>query len=518
MKINGYFRRVNWLYFVVGLILGVAFWRGIQVWDFPLDDPDTSWHYLVAAHIRTFGERPLGEIEYNLNSSSVWYYKPPLYFYLIAALGYIHQSIWFLGMVNFIAQIMCIYILFYLAKNMFGPFTGILAALLYVFSDFYLQQVNYIHPPYLMHVGFACTWFCLWNFWEKGKSKFAYLTVTMFIITLSLYLSDLVMLPALCLVLWKTTRKHHWQRNSFLNLLGYAIILFFPGWVISTLFRLEIWESVHNSGVPFISGISDFYAQVSRNLPFIVRSFLPFFPQPPLREWWYICSGALIVLTLYFSKKRSIFLLLFGIISSGLVILSLSHISVSSRYVIPFIFPVFLFLAGTVSELGIITRFKIISLAFLLLLVVLSGKFWLDPHSWFTFPQQQAFISANKQLLTYIERNAIPTGRIAFQRVYLPPSATPIIKNDLTFWDTIERIHKLPIVHFSVDAAAPTVPDNPEVIFLVCSGKPSPYTVPLVDCTSQYQTLNSRWAIRDQVYADKLFQIWSLFPRDTAMK
>lgn len=518
MNIRGYFRRINWLYFLVGVILGVACWRGIQVWDFPLDDPDTSWHYLVASHIRTFGELPLGEIEYNLNSASVWYYKPPLYFYLIAALGYIHESIWFLGFLNFVAQIACIYILFYLAKNIFSPFTGIIAALLYVFSDIYLQQLNYIHPPYLMHVGFACTWFCLWNFWEKGKQKDAYLTVSMLIITVSLYLSALVMLPALCLAMWKATQKHHWHTNSFLNLLGFAIILLFPGWFISTVFRLKIWESVHNAGVPFVSGVSDFYARISSNFPLIVQSFLPFFPHTPVREWWYICSGALIMLTLYFSKKRNTILLLLGITLSGLIVLSLSHIPLSSRYIIPFIFPVILFLAGAVSELGSITRFKLISVAFLLLLILFSGKHWLDPQSWFTFPQQQTFNSANKQLLTYIERNAIPVERMAFQRVYLQQSALPVIKNDLTFWNTIERTYKLPFIHFTVDAASPSVPDNPDVIFLVCSGKPSPYSVPLADCTAQYQLLNSHWTIRDQVYADKLLQIWSVFPRDTAMK
>jgi hypothetical protein len=203
----------------------------------------------------------------------------------------------------------------------------------------------------------------------------------MLIFTVSVYLSALVMVPAVCFTLWMATRKFNWRLYSIANLFGFATILLAPGWYISTLFRLNFWGNNHNAGVPFVSGIPDFSKQLLGNFSFVVQKLLPFFPQSPAREWWYVCSAVLILLTLYYSIQRKTILFLLGVLLSGLGILSLSHISVSTRYIIPFVFPAVLFLAGELVELGIIARFRLVSFMFLLLFIFLSGKIWIEPQS-----------------------------------------------------------------------------------------------------------------------------------------
>lgn len=509
MTIISTFRRIRWIYVFLGILLGIAFWRGIQVLDFPLDDPDTPWQHLVAAHIREYGARPLGDIEYHISPDNPFYYKPPLYYYTLALLGILHNSILFLNVVNLVTQLFFLAVLFALTKRMFTPGVGLVAIVLTIFSGVYLHQQGYIYQPHIMQVALAITWFMLYLYWENGKIRFAYLSLTFLILAISLYLSALIALPIVITILFLSLRKHRSEWTEAANLLGFFIILIAPGWYVSTLFRTAIHSTVIISDTPFILFTKDFILQYRAVLDMVSTQFFPFFPSSPAREVWILGYFILLALVIFYSSVRKKLLFLLISIIAGTVLLAAWKIDVSTRYIIPFLLPITISTAVVIIEISKRISTPLLAFMFIAVWISVSGTVWFEPQSWFRFPQQQSVTTAQRAIHAYIQDTHTDITRISFVKLYKNPNTTLRVESDLTFWNSVETEFNHAILTFGINASSPTYPSDPQTLFLVCSGKSSPYTVPITECFSKHKEIQPEWLFHKIIFTDNNLLIYA---------
>lgn len=502
MELIRHFRLFRWPSFLLGIIIGVALFRGLLVLDYPLDDPDTPWQHLVATHIRLYGERPLGDTDAHLSPANPFYYKPPYYYYLLATLGHVHDSVMFLNLVNLGLQLLVVWIVYRLGRSMFTPGTGLLAAALLVFSDLYVRQLSYIYQPHVMQVALAGGWLCLWEFHRQGRAAHAYIAAALLVLSVSLYLSALVMVPAFVLLLWHGCRRHGWHPNRQAYLLLFAVILLLPGGYLSTRFRLQAAGAVNVQAATLPVSPADWLDQVRSAVAAVSRELFPYFPAPPAGQIWLACLAVLAAVAFGNTQYKRRWLMLAGILAMGLLSLSLWNLPMSMRYVIPFLVPLVLLLATGLRELTAVSRLPWLALVLLLVWTQVSGRVWWQPQVLFRFPQQRSITRAAGELTTFLRGKDLSPDRVGFQQLYRQPSGTTAVIPDLTFWTAVEKFYGRPGISFGLDARIPAVPAQPDVIILVCTGNPSPYTVPLSECARYYETHTPDRQFLTVIYGD----------------
>lgn len=144
--------KVNIYHLIVAVLLIFNFLLRISYLEYPLIHTsrwgDGTRDYLAAHYIVQYGERPLIG-PYNL-LHGVGISNSPLYYYLLASFLSIYDNILFLGIVNIFFQVATIFLVFFIAKLIFGNLVAIFASTLFSLIPEVLRQSQFIWQPNLM--------------------------------------------------------------------------------------------------------------------------------------------------------------------------------------------------------------------------------------------------------------------------------------------------------------------------------------------------------------------------------
>lgn len=132
---------------IVLILLEISFLIRLHQWSSVAFHDESSRDYLVANHIYKYHESPLAgphdEGRYFLRNS-------PFYFYFLALPLYIHDSLFFLEILNILLQLATIVIIYMLAKRLFGSSAALLSSAIFALGNYFITQSNILWQPYLM--------------------------------------------------------------------------------------------------------------------------------------------------------------------------------------------------------------------------------------------------------------------------------------------------------------------------------------------------------------------------------
>lgn len=170
------------------LIFTFSFYIRINHTVYPYFDQDLSRDYLVASHIVNYGEAPL-------NGPSGQIKNSPFYYYFLAGLLAVNDSIVFLGWANIIFQLAVFLTVYLLAKNMFGRTTSIISLLLFSGSQFAIIQSEKIWQPNLMSLFVNLSFLLLLCSYTRKSYRYLIASIVTFVLAGALHNSAFVMAP-----------------------------------------------------------------------------------------------------------------------------------------------------------------------------------------------------------------------------------------------------------------------------------------------------------------------------------
>lgn len=202
-------------YVVIIVLILLSFFIHMDRFGYPYFIQDGNRDYLVASHIIHYQEFPLSgpPAQGQLRNT-------PFYYYFLAGLLLINDSVVFLELVNVILQMICLVIIFLLASKMFSYSTGLIALLIFGFSQFAVYQSTMVWLPYVMQpfINFSFL-LLLYAYLEKNYSYLIF-SIVMFVLAGSLHNSAFGLVPTFIFLAILILKK---QKANFLN---YFLALF----------------------------------------------------------------------------------------------------------------------------------------------------------------------------------------------------------------------------------------------------------------------------------------------------
>lgn len=214
------------------ILLEVSFLIRMHQW-YPVSFHDeSSRDYLVANHIYKYHEFPLtgphDEGRYFLRNS-------PFYYYFLASLLYIQDSLNFLERVNVLLQLANIVIIYLLAKRLFGIYSALLSSAVFALGNYFISQSSILWQPYIMQPFVNLSYLLLIIAYQKRNYSLLIVSVITFLLAATLHRSTLAQLPVMLLLIFfilKSWKAHLVTYISTvitfvaINLLLYLPVLF----------------------------------------------------------------------------------------------------------------------------------------------------------------------------------------------------------------------------------------------------------------------------------------------------
>lgn len=164
-----------------------------------LDNTEIGRDYWTARHVAFFYEFPwVGP----WNEGFGAYINSPLYYFFLAFLVSINDSILFLTIVNILLLVMTATVLYVLGKYFFSAATGFVAVLLYLVSWEAELQSRTIWQPHVMQPVFYISLFLLWMYHKTSRNAYALWSMVTFILAGALHNSVFSFVPLYCVMLW----------------------------------------------------------------------------------------------------------------------------------------------------------------------------------------------------------------------------------------------------------------------------------------------------------------------------
>lgn len=370
-----FFRIIFITLFLLSIILRIEVFK--QYPYFQPEYPDYGRDYLIAHHIVKYGEIPLtgpqtGEIGTTFGS--------PMYFYLLAALLKIYESILFLGWVNLFLQIATLLIVFYSAKVVFGRMTALITFALFGLNTHVINQSIFLWQPYIMHPFINLSYLLLLLAYLKKSYRLLLLCIPIFLIAAVLHNSVFAMLP-IYIILTLLVIKKHFNYSRFYIGLGTMFIISlsliyssrFLYWMQGNPQSLNITSSFGSILNELLNFFNNFF---SRTGTFIDSFFDGLQNISPLSSYilgFLIAYSSLFYIYLQKDKSRKQFfaILILCIISFLTFAALMPQASLHDFYLRHFI-PIYGLFAIVISELINFYSKKISSSPFVIILVILT--------------------------------------------------------------------------------------------------------------------------------------------------
>lgn len=240
-------KRFSHVLFIFAFLLSSLIIR-VNLFNDPSYAEDTNNDHLIARHIAMFGEHTL------IGSRSAGFptfVHSPFYYYLLAGLVRINDSILFLGLINIFGQIVVLFFIYLIARLLFSKSTGISAMILYAFSFEGMSRASFIWAPRIMEVFLYGSLALLTAGYVKKNTTLIFLGIPLLFIGASIYNAAYAFIPALIFGVILFLLRHHATTHAYITLamssaLSY-LILYTPVYI-----HLYLIGSNHISNIPVI--------------------------------------------------------------------------------------------------------------------------------------------------------------------------------------------------------------------------------------------------------------------------
>ncbi len=182
---------------------------------------DVHRDYFISYHIKNFGEFPLVGPRNSVFGSVV---LPTVYFFG-AGLLYIKDSIITLDVANIILQMLGLFFLYLLGKELFSRLTGFIAVLLYGLSNVNLHQATFFYEPFISQVFLLASFLLLAKAYKQNKIVYLYSSILIYLLAVSFYSSGIALLPLL-IILWAILFKKFYEVRKLMPVLVVFLVLF----------------------------------------------------------------------------------------------------------------------------------------------------------------------------------------------------------------------------------------------------------------------------------------------------
>lgn len=272
MKINFLKPKISKLVLYESLFILILLEVGflIRTYNFSFDNIiinlDGNRDYLLAHHIIKYKEFPLvGSFAYHTVKNS------PIYLYLIATFLLVKDSILTLWFVNILIQLLIIFVVYFMARKMFGIITALFASILYCFSQASLGQAHYIWSPWLMGAFINISYLLLLIYYFKKNYSLLIGSIVFFVISVAIHFSSVFLSPLFLFIIFYTLLR---AKTTFLQKLA---IIFIPALVFSVVF-LPNYLFYRNSNLNSVSVFSkylssppDFYQNITYTVSILIH-------------------------------------------------------------------------------------------------------------------------------------------------------------------------------------------------------------------------------------------------------
>lgn len=341
-------QRYDWSVLAISVILVIVAIVLFNHLNYPYPHPaDTGRDYLVGRHIALYQERPLvgpWNSAYGLLNS-------PLYYYVLSLLISVKDDVMFLSIVNISLQIVTVFLVYALAKRLFGIFPAITAAVLFGLSAQLADQTTgmwqpYTTPPFVMT---SCLFALSAYRRHSHASLFAGSAVLIF--AGALHNAALALLPLYLVVSFLIFKrdKCSWQHYAgiFIVLTGLLSVLYLPVFIFFHRQETSFFELVAKGKISSLNITSSYIDSVPK---FIVKlkatAFLfadmTFHTKDPFSIHAFLLGGTLTSIAWYFFKspriwrEREVFMIvLISSVISFLMFFSIFQLRPSHYYFAP---------------------------------------------------------------------------------------------------------------------------------------------------------------------------------------
>ncbi len=190
----------NTVILIFSIVFLVSIALRVLLLDYPSQDPDPFFDYLVARNAALYGEYPL-ILETQINFHS------PAYVYFLSNILHLYDSFMFLSLVNMYFQVVSVAQVFILASILFNVETGLIAMALFSFSNTVLHQSLYSYPPYLAQPLFLLSAIYLALAHAHKLKSLTYLAIILYILAGSIYPSSYAFFPIFIFCLWRILKN-----------------------------------------------------------------------------------------------------------------------------------------------------------------------------------------------------------------------------------------------------------------------------------------------------------------------
>lgn len=485
------------------IILLLGFYIRLINFDYPITNGEAHRDYIVARHIIKYKEFPLTGPCCLFNNTFGEIRNNPVYYYSLAAFLLIKDDILLLSFINLIFQVLSIFIIYFLAKNLFGQNTALIATLLYSISYIVLKQSLYMWQPYLMSFFVNLSYLTLLLFYLRRKFWLLLISIFLFLYSGSLHNPAYGVLPSFAVLSFLILKK---QGSPFKN---YLFSAFFA---LGILILFYFTFFVH-----FLENRNEL------NLPTSFKTIFSFSISPTSTLINSFFSGdflAILVVTVcalhvcirLSGKKRIYFYIFLLTLFQFLVVASLFKTTIWDYYFTP-IFGIFIILISYVLSETLKRNFltkTALAIILLILIIIFSRGFALFKFHKFGSDLElinNASSALGKEIEILQKKEGFKKKDFFTIKKY-SLSAESKISDDLVFWSYFEKKMKEKFIKVYDKDFSYKYLNSDEYIFVICQSSESRIINIKLECIEPFSKKYKGYKIIRDVYKDSLFNIF----------
>ena len=472
------FRKAGIFNILAIAVLYIALIYRLCLIAFPVvDNTEIGRDYWIARHILVFHEFPLAG---PWNEVYQAYVNSPLYYYVLAALTFFHDSLLTLSVFNILAQIASCSLIYVIGKKLFSPAAALVGVIFYLTSWEMALQSRTIWQPQLMQPFLYASLLFLLLYYERKKQSFVIASVILFAAAGALHNSVFSLFPGYALILLFALHKHKAPVKSWLKVfsiftaavasLYVPVAYYFFQNKNSLLTELSASQKYNFSFIVFFENVKKVFLVLFND--FVIN----FNIQVVSRQTVAIVALGAFVLAYAFikfpkSKKNSLITAVF--LLQPIILAALFRANIS-RYHLIVIYGLFCLLVAEVI-VALADKYKILllpaGLLIFLLIQIFSANFYFLNYSptlnWSSGVMDEAVESIATEVTAISAKQEAKKNDFFDLKLYNPIVLNPY---EELFWAPLEKHFGMEFTRLSNRTTPFKVLNSDGYIFLICQG------------------------------------------------
>jgi hypothetical protein len=493
----------------------------MTTYNYPYGSDDSNRDYLVLHHIAAYHEYPLtgpfAAVTRSRNS--------PSYYYLIAPFAFIKDDPIFLREVNIILQIATIFVIFLLARKLYGDKAAIIASVIISFNSFSLVQSAFLWQPWVMQPFINLSYLLLVIAGQKKNYFILLASVFCFIFAGSIHTSVFALTPVFFIILILILRNQNAHLKRYLGVLGvtiFSFLLFYLPVLVAFIKNTATFSPLSSSNIVGIYNTSQIALNFIKNVTYFVGGI--FFYKIVFNNITSVFTLIIsLILAYYFHHKKSASESIYSLsitLSLVVILLCFSVINVriiNSSYGIHYFTPVYGLFIILLSRacVFIFSKNKFTKIIGLLLFSTYMGFFISGTYKMFyknktnfsmRYLDDPAINSIKKDVISIKKSGSYEN--FDFFSVRSHGGGNFGWRYTATVWAVLERQLNARLVrldNYNQDGFT-QINQNPKYIFLVCPAT-SDYKPDKGDCGGNYLEQNKNYSYEKNTYSNDFYRI-----------